>query len=125
MGTKRGAGGAAASNNLTLNAGSTLTLGGTVSYAGSNGPLASTIAGGTLALGGPRIFDVSDSTGTTNELNIASAITGAGHSLTKTGTGRLVLNSSANTYDGGTIVNGGELLLNVSYLNFLNFLMNH
>ena len=109
-----GAGGAAASNNLTLNAGSTLTLGGTVSYAGTNGPLASTIAGGTLALGGHRIFDVSDSTGTTNELNIASAITGAGHSLTKTGTGRLVLNSSANTYDGGTIVNGGELLLNAS-----------
>lgn len=109
-----GAGGAAASNNLTLNAGSTLTLGGTVSYAGTNGPLASTIAGGTLALGGHRIFDVGDSTGTTNELNIASAITGAGHSLTKTGTGRLVLNSSANTYDGGTIVNGGELLLNAS-----------
>ena len=104
-----GSGGTVTSaNNLALGTGSTLTLGGTVTYNGATGPLTSTISGGTLALGGDRTFSVSDSTSTTAELNISSVITGAGNSLTKTGTGRLQL-TGANTYDGGTVLNGGVI----------------
>ena len=98
-------------NGVTLYAGSTLTLGGTVTYLATNNPGAAfidNVGGGTLALGGNRIFDIGNSTQTISELNINAPITGAGFSLTKTGAGRLYL-ATANTYSGGTIINSGEL----------------
>jgi len=98
-------------NGVTLDAGSTLTLGGTVTYLANNNPGAAylnNVGGGTLALGGNRIFDIGDSTQTISELNIYVPLTGAGFSLTKTGAGRLFL-ATANTYSGGTIINSGEL----------------
>ena len=96
-------------NSISLNTGSTLTLGGTVTYLATNNPKEAYVSGtGTLALGANRIFDIGNSTGTNSELNIYVPITGAGFSLTKTGAGRLFL-TGANTYSGGTIINGGEL----------------
>ena len=107
-----GVGGTASSvNNVTLNIGATLTLGGTVTFNANGIPTAnpvSAISGGTLDLGGNRTFAVADSTGSAAELNISSDITGSGNSLTKTGTGRLQL-TGANTYDGGTVLNGGVI----------------
>jgi autotransporter-associated beta strand protein len=101
-------------NSMTIGTGSTLTLGGTVTYDATGNPLAASITGGTLALGGDRTFSIGDSTTTlASDLAISSAITGAGQSLTKTGAGRLGFQSSANTYDGGTTINGGMIFLNV------------
>ncbi len=99
-------------NNVALNTGATLTLGGTVTYDATGNPAASTISGGTLALGGSRIFNVGDSTtATSSDLLISSAVTGSGQSLVKTGSGRLGLQAVSNTYDGGTIINGGTVFL--------------
>ncbi len=103
--------------NVTLNSGSTLTLGGTVSYNATNNPsVASSIGGsGTLALGGNRTFNIADSTASFNEFTISAPISGSGQSLTKTGAGRLTLTAaSGTTYDGGTIVSGGEFFLSAS-----------
>jgi fibronectin-binding autotransporter adhesin len=109
--TLGGAGGTTTStNNVTLGAGSTLTLGGTLTFDATGNPLTSTISGGTLALGGSRTMSVADSTTQNADLNISSAITGSGDSLTKTGTGRLQL-TGVNTYDGGTILNGGVIFV--------------
>ena len=111
---------ATSTNYVVLNsAGSTLTLGGTVTYLATNNPYGAQISGaGALALGGNRIFDIGNSTGTNSELNIEAPITGAGYSLTKTGAGRLYL-TGANTYSGGTIINGGELFTGASTNNVL------
>ena len=103
-------------NNITLNAGSTLTLSGTVAYDATNNPTttANITGTGTLALGANRTFDIADSTGNNSELNLYTPISGAGLSLTKTGAGRLALNGAGTTYDGGTIVNDGQIFLNAS-----------
>ncbi|NBX60716.1 MAG: hypothetical protein EBT62_09670, partial [Opitutaceae bacterium] len=64
-------------NSIAINTGSTLTLGGTVTYLATNNPIEAYINGaGTLALGGNRIFDIGNSTGTNSELNIYVPITG-------------------------------------------------
>lgn len=108
-------------NAVDLYTGSTLTLGGTVTYLATNNPgpaYINSVGGGTLALGGNRIFDIGNSTGTNSELNIYVPITGAGFSLTKAGTGRLFL-TAANTYTGGTIITGGELFTLASSNNVL------
>lgn len=103
-------------SNVTVNSGATLTLGGTVTSIGTNGPTSAfriNGSSGTLALGGNRTFDVGDSAGNPNELLVFPTITGAGQSLTKIGAGRLQF-EAANTYSGGTIVNAGSIWLNVS-----------
>lgn len=108
-------------NAVDLYTGSTLTLGGTVTYLATNNPgpaYINSVGGGTLALGGNRIFDIGNSTGTNSELNIYVPITGAGFSLTKAGAGRLFL-TAANTYTGGTIITGGELFTLASSNNVL------
>lgn len=105
-------------NNVIVNPGGTLTLSDAVTYLATNNPLGSTIGPsgsgpGALALGGNRTFAIADSTSTTNELTISIPVSGSGQSLTKTGAGTLRL-SAANTYDGGTILNAGSVLLNAT-----------
>ena len=98
-------------NNVSLDSGSTLTLGGNVTYLATNNPLGSTISGaGTLSLGsGQRTFNIGNSSNATTDLAISSNITGTG-SLLKTGAGTLSLSGSNNTFSGGVIVDQGTLL---------------
>jgi autotransporter-associated beta strand protein len=92
-----------------LNAGSggTLTLGGTVTFTAATTGRAR-ITGTTLALGGDRIFNIGLGTGIGFDLEISSAISGSGNSLTKQGTGRLLL-SGANSYTGATTISAGTV----------------
>ena len=98
-------------NNVSLGSGSTLTLGGNVTYLATNNPLGSTISGdGTLSLGsGQRTFNIGNSSNASTDLAISSNITGTG-SLLKTGAGTLALSGSNNTFSGGVIVDQGTLL---------------
>ena len=90
----------------TVSGNGTLTLEGNVASSGS-----SSIAAGTVALGGSRAFDVSAG----SSLTIAGAIAGPGSSLTKSGDGAMFLSgTNANTYDGATTVLGGMLVLGKS-----------
>jgi len=94
---------------VATNAGS-LTLGGDVTYANGNNPLAATILG-SLALGAAsRAITVNDSSTATYDLVIPAAISGSGVGLTKAGTGTLLL-TGANTYTGITTVSAGTLTL--------------
>jgi fibronectin-binding autotransporter adhesin len=96
-------------SNITIGSGSTLTLGGgNVTYNATNNPRATTISGGTLALGANTTFTIADTTTTATEITVTSVVSGTGFSLIKDGPGRLLL-TNANTYDGGTIVNSGTL----------------
>jgi fibronectin-binding autotransporter adhesin len=99
--------------SVSLGTSSTLTLGGNVTYSGTNNPGAATISGsgGTLNLGGNRTFDVSNSTTVVTDLSVSAIVAGTGHSLTKTGAGFMSL-SGNNTYTGGTIVSAGSLIVN-------------
>jgi len=101
-------------NNVILNSGSTLTLGGTVNVLGAGDHTSYWAIQniGTLNLGGNRTFAIDDSVGTVSDLNILTPITGNG-SLTKTGGGRLSLNG-AGSWTGGTVVSGGEFWLNAN-----------
>jgi len=105
--------GASATNAVQIGSGSTLTLGGIVTYDATDNPQGATISGGTLALGGNQTFDVAHSTSTTNDLTISSVITGEGDTLTKTGSGNLAL-SGADTYSGGTVVEDGTVTVYAS-----------
>lgn len=100
-------------NRVYLASGSTLTLGGAVTYDATNNPLGAQISGSTLALGATRTFDVGNSANTTSELTVSSVVSGTGFGLIKTGAGTLAL-SGANTYSGGTTVSAGTLLVNNS-----------
>ena len=84
-----------AAANLVLNGG-TLSLVG--SQTNTNRSLTLGAGGGTLSI-----------PGASNSLQISGSLTGAG-SLTKTGDGTLIL-AAANSYSGGTFINGGTLTL--------------
>ncbi|MCE9589610.1 MAG: autotransporter-associated beta strand repeat-containing protein, partial [Planctomycetes bacterium] len=84
--------------NGTVTGAGTLTLGGTVTSSG-----VSDISGGTLALGGNRIFSV------TETLNVGSLITGVTNTLTKTGAGTMVLANSASSFSGAVTVSAGTV----------------
>ncbi|HEX8295468.1 MAG TPA: autotransporter-associated beta strand repeat-containing protein, partial [Chthoniobacteraceae bacterium] len=59
-----------------------------------------------VVLGANQTWQIDNSAA--NALTVSGVISGSGRSLTKTGSGRLVL-TNANTYDGSTTVNGGIL----------------
>ncbi len=91
--------------------GGTITVSGTVDAAslrfGSQTTSSVTLSGGTINLAAVTSIHVGAG-GTTNH-NISSSITGAGTSLTKTGS-TLTL-SGANSYTGSTIISSGTLIL--------------
>jgi len=86
----------------------TLTLGGNVAV---NVPVSPGASGAVIScpvvLGATRTFTVADGTAA-SDLAISGIISGITFGLTKDGPGTLLL-SRANTYTGGTIVNGGTL----------------
>lgn len=103
-----GASGTTAAVTLTSGA---LTLGGNVTYNATNNPngaLISASAGGSLALGGNRSFNIGDSTAAPSDLTISAALTGAGFGLDKQGAGTMTL-TGTNTYTGVTTLSGGTL----------------
>jgi len=63
---------------------------------------------GAVTLGANRIVTVN---GTTEALTVGGVVSGSGFSLTKNGSGTLVL-GGVNTYSGGTTLNAGTLQLN-------------
>ena len=72
-----------------------------------------TVSGNYPALAGPLAIQVGPTgSSTVGNVTLSGAISGTG-GLTKTSTGTLVL-GSANSYTGGTTVNGGSLTANVS-----------
>ena len=93
-------GGSTATSGAAVSTGAgTLTLGGNVTYTATNNPLGATLSGN-LALGAARIFDIGNSSSTSEELTVSALISGVGFKLTKTGAGTLVL-SGANSFTGG------------------------
>lgn len=100
-------------NNVTIATGSTLTLGGTLTYDATNNPGASTIGGpGTLALGGSRTFDIGNSTAVGSDVFLSAVVSGgSSDTLTKTGSGVLKFTGPASTYTGDTVINGGRIFL--------------
>ena len=88
--------------NVTTGTG-TLTLGGTVT---GNADASSATISGNVALGNNRIFTIADGAASI-DMNISAIVSGA-FTLTKNGTGTMVL-SGANTYTGLTTVSAGVL----------------
>ncbi len=63
-----------------------------------------------------RPFDLGSLGGTlqipaSQDLRITNVVQGAGGSLTKTGSGRLLLENPSNTYSGGTVIQSGRILV--------------
>ena len=89
-----------------------LTLGGNVTV----NNLATGISGASIAcpislLSATRTFTVADNPSTVNDLTISGVISTTG-SLTKAGSGTLMLSNVSNTYTGTTTITAGELKLN-------------
>jgi len=106
----------AASRTITLNGtGSTLTLGGTIAGVAADRTLTVNGLGNTLSLGAltigtnntPRTFTIAG-TGNTTITGVVSNGGGGASILTYSGSGVLTL-KGANTYTGGTKINGGTL----------------
>jgi autotransporter-associated beta strand protein len=91
---------------LTMGSGSTLTVGAEPGTP-ANLPFSLGFTGATL--GGPATFVVNNNGSGTGTLTL-TVVTGAGGSITKSGPGTLVL-TGAGTYDGGTTVSAGRLLV--------------
>jgi autotransporter-associated beta strand protein len=70
----------------------------------SNGGMGSLNLTATLTLNGANVLNVSGTS------MFSGQVTGSG-SLTKTGGGNLILTSASNNYSGGTVLNGGTLIL--------------
>lgn len=92
---------------LTLGSTAVLNLGGTLTFANANTPLAGTIQGGTLNLNGSRTFTIQNSSAADPDLTIHSVIAdgSTASDLIKGGGGSLTL-TGANTYTGSTTING-------------------
>jgi fibronectin-binding autotransporter adhesin len=101
---------AAANSTVTVGAGNTLGVDGTIIVSPSVGAATQTITGGSLTgtLGGGVLGIQQNGTGT---FTIASQIVDNGGSIgfTKAGTGLVTLTSATSNYTGGTIVSGGIL----------------
>ena len=97
---------------VNIGAGGTLTLSNLIGYNEFNHPGGAQILGGTLQLGGDRIFNIGDSFSAPADLTVTSAIAdgGNGYRLIKNGAGTLQL-GGANTYSGNTTINNGRLQL--------------
>ncbi len=94
-------------SNVTIGGANTLTIGGGLFV----NPGAGTV---TLNTGGIGLsFSQLWSNNSANALIVNAPISGAGNALTIAGSGRTTL-AGANSYDGGTIVNGGTLTLGAS-----------
>jgi len=93
---------------VTLGTNNAINLNGSFTFAGSNGANSNLNLGtGAVTLGHNEVITTSNAAST---LTVGGVISG-GYSLTKNGTGDLVL-SGANTYTGGTVINGGILEAN-------------
>ena len=109
-------GGATAVSGSTANIignGTTLTLGGNVTYTATTNPLGGFISTN-LALGAAaRTFSVADSTATFQDLVISGVVSGTiaaqAAGFNKTGAGTLFLNNTNNSFDTGITVAGGVL----------------
>ncbi len=98
-GTIGNTGGAA----ITLSTNNAQTWGGDFTFAGTNDL---NLGAGAVTMSSSRTVTVAS-----NNLTVGGVISGSGYSLTKAGTGTLVL-AGADTYTGGTTISGGTLLLN-------------
>lgn len=91
-----------------------LNLGGTLTYSSTGNPLGATITGVNAQMGinGGRTINVADSTGAVDDLSILVPLVNGSSTgtLTKTGTGTLVLGASS-TYGGSTTINAGLVAL--------------
>jgi len=110
-----GGGTAGSSATITLGAGRTLTLGGTVTFSATNNNLTSTItgdAGAVLNFGGAaRTFTIGDSTGAGVDMLIGANVTlqnDAGGGLIKAGAGTLRIEGT-NSLTGATEIQAGAL----------------
>ncbi len=108
------------SGTMLMYPGSTLNVGGTNGISRGNGLMSFTLAGATLKVTGSALtssvpitlsdFPVIDTNGLSCALSGTLSGTGA---LIKNGAGTLTLTAS-NTYTGGTVVNGGEIVVNAA-----------
>ncbi|MBX7209039.1 MAG: autotransporter-associated beta strand repeat-containing protein [Verrucomicrobiaceae bacterium] len=103
-----GTSGIAGSVNQVLTGAGTLTLGGTVTVTATGNWTTPALLSGNVALGANRTFSVADSTGTTVDLDVPAALSGA-FSLTKSGAGMMQVSSTSNSYSGGTVINLGTI----------------
>jgi autotransporter-associated beta strand protein len=109
--------------SILLPTGSTLTLGGGLSYSASGNPLGASInsTGGNVSLSGTRTITVADSTSvatTEAELTIDAQITSSGaFGFTKSGLGNLLLSGNTNNYTGTTTINSGVVFLDYTTQN--------
>ena len=107
-------GGLSGSGSLTKNGAGTLTLAGPASYTGGTTITAGTLAGSSISIQGNVRNDAALLFAQNFGGTFTGAISGTG-SLTKTGSGALVLNG-INSYIGGTTVLGGALVGTTSSL---------